>query len=377
VAVRKTEEEARAQVIALGCKPGPNFKYIGANEKMQLECPYGVLYNMKMGHIVAGRNCHCKKCSKPHVLKTTEEARAQVVALGHTPGPDFEYKNSWTKMQLVCPNNSGFYYMLMSNIIKGKSCGCRDCHPQLHAKTEEEARAQVVALGHTPGPDFEYKNKKTKMQLVCPNNSGFYYLMMSAVVAGRGCKCRKCCPARYHKTTEEARAQVIALGHTPGPDFNYESANKKVQLVCPNNSGFYYILIGDIIGGHSCDCNKCSGLKREYQCRNWFENRFQKLFPKTKPEWLLNATGHKLELDGYCEELKIAFEHNGEQHYKPYQFSNSQTKEEMMKKFMNQQQRDIVKLKLCQQFGVRLIVIPYYEKNVETFLEKQFVNNKD
>ena len=93
---------------------------------------------------------------------------------------------------------------------------------------------------------------------------------------------------------------------------------------------------------------------------------------KTRPPWLLNNTGHFLELDGYCEELKLAFEHHGVQHYRPCRFSASQTEEELTKKFEDQQRRDALKLKLCTDHGVRLIVVPFHEKNVEEFLEKQF-----
>jgi hypothetical protein len=304
--------------------------------------------------------------------KTTEEARAEVISLGRVPGPDFVYKDSRAKMQLVCPNNN-FYHMRMSDIVADYGCNCKKCCPKHYPKTTEEARKQVTALGHKPGPDFVYENAKTKMQLVCPNSSGFYYAVMGNLVKGHRCNCKKCCPKNYPKTTEEARKQVIIRGHAPGPDFKYENNRTRMQLICPNGA-FYYITMGNIVDGHGCNCNRCSGLKRERICREWFENKFQQPFPKSKPSWLVNHTGRRLELDGYCEELKIAFEYNGKQHYEPCQFSSGQTTEDMMKNFTAQRQRDNLKSKLCTEHGVKLIVVPYNKKNIRVFLEDYFNN---
>jgi hypothetical protein len=126
-----------------------------------------------------------------------------------------------------------------------------------------------------------------------------------------------------------------------------------------------------LCAGADCPCDICSGLKRERQCREWLENHFQKPFPKTRPGWLINHTGRHLELDGYCEELKIAFEHQGEQHYIPHRFSSSQTKKQMLENLTDQKLRDVCKAKLCQQHGVCLIVISYLV-NIEEFLTNLF-----
>ena len=63
-------------------------------------------------------------------------------------------------------------------------------------------------------------------------------------------------------------------------------------------------------------CPKCSGFFKEALCRTTFEQLFSHEFSKTKPSWLLNSRGNKMELDGYCEKLQIAFEYQGAQHFK-------------------------------------------------------------
>ena len=95
--------------------------------------------------------------------------------------------------------------------------------------------------------------------------------------------------------------------------------------------------------------------KGETLCRQIFERIYQKPFPNTRPDFLRNPeTGRNLELDGYNEDLRIAFEFNGIQHY---QYPNwiHKTKEACL----GQIKRDQFKIKKCNDIGIYLITIPY------------------
>lgn len=101
------------------------------------------------------------------------------------------------------------------------------------------------------------------------------------------------------------------------------------------------------------------GSKGECICREVLERRFGKPFPRKRPSWLVNSkTGKRMELDCYCEELKLAAEYNGKQHYE-WPNQTGQSKE----KFIDQVKRDKLKEVLCQRQGVRLIVVPYTVKH--------------
>jgi len=47
---------------------------------------------------------------------------------------------------------------------------------------------------------------------------------------------------------------------------------------------------------------------------------FNDIFPAQRPLWLINARGHQMELDGYCQKLNLAFEYQGEQHFSIFLF---------------------------------------------------------
>ena len=78
-------------------------------------------------------------------------------------------------------------------------------------------------------------------------------------------------------------------------------------------------------------------------------------FPSGKYQFLKNPdTGFPLELYGYNEKLKLAFEYQGIQNYK---FTNHfhRTKEI----FKKNQERYKFKYKKCVELGIILILIPY------------------
>lgn len=102
--------------------------------------------------------------------------------------------------------------------------------------------------------------------------------------------------------------------------------------------------------------------------REIFQNYFQKPFVKTRPSWLIYQNGLPLELDGFNEELKLAFEYNGIQHY---QFPNFFMK--TYDEFQGQKEKDQYKLEMCEKMGVSLIVIPY---TIKPYYVRKYVVNQ-
>lgn len=111
--------------------------------------------------------------------------------------------------------------------------------------------------------------------------------------------------------------------------------------------------------------NKMS--KGERKCKEFVEFITGKKFDKVRPEFLTNpVTGHALELDLYNEELRLAIEYNGSQHY----HFNTMMHQNNRDRFHNQQYRDLIKKQLCDQNDIRLILVPYTvsEEKIPEFL---------
>ena len=97
--------------------------------------------------------------------------------------------------------------------------------------------------------------------------------------------------------------------------------------------------------------------KGETECKRVLESIFGKPFVSVRPNFLKNRaiqSHHNLELDCFNQELGIAIEYNGQQHYKftPFFHKNKEA-------FQNQQYRDYIKKDLCKKNNIILIEVPY------------------
>jgi hypothetical protein len=111
--------------------------------------------------------------------------------------------------------------------------------------------------------------------------------------------------------------------------------------------------------------------KGEIECRRVLEKIFNRPFNKSRPNFLRNnVTGgmFNLELDCFNENLRLAVEYNGRQHYDyiPYFHKSKEA-------FHNQKYRDFMKQTLCRDNRITLIEVPYSVdiSNIESYLIKE------
>lgn len=105
-------------------------------------------------------------------------------------------------------------------------------------------------------------------------------------------------------------------------------------------------------------CPTCSSGKSERICRAIFEKIFNDTFEKIRLNILRSKiTNKKLELDGYCKTLGIAFEYNGPHHYAPIYGEDV---------FIKTRYNDLQKRKMCKNNGISLITIRHKEFTVKT-----------
>jgi hypothetical protein len=109
-----------------------------------------------------------------------------------------------------------------------------------------------------------------------------------------------------------------------------------------------HLRIGAIIS-----CGNCR-FSNEQRCRDIFEKELKLKFPKTKPDFLKISNRRRLELDGYCEQLKLAFEYDGEQHFQNITYFKTD--------YNKQKILDTLKNEMCKNNGIHLIRIHFSDK---------------
>ena len=93
----------------------------------------------------------------------------------------------------------------------------------------------------------------------------------------------------------------------------------------------------------------------ENLCREMFQIIFRQKFQKNRPDWLVNKRGNKMELDGYNEKLRLAFEYHGKQHFSYVNYFHNEDKNILKMR----KRDDVTKKILCKRNGIKLIEIPF------------------
>jgi len=142
-------------------------------------------------------------------------------------------------------------------------------------------------------------------------------------------------------------------------------ADRPTYLQCQCECGtIREVYRNSLFDGVSTNCGcVATFFKTEEQCRSILEQLSGHKWPKKRlfknPE-----TNTHLELDGYCDALKMAFEYDGEQHFKKSYFDKGDGG------LKDRQRRDAIKDRLCLELGVKLIRIPYtMKKDLDNFIK--------
>jgi hypothetical protein len=218
-----------------------------------------------------------------------------------------------------------------------------------------------------------YTNSKQKGKWKCLTHKLTWQATFGSVSAGRWCQLcanqKRSDQKKQQINLRDVREVAKALG---GKCLSKEGIlSTPLTWECAHghrwNALFYRVKV------EGTWCPECATGFGERVVRHYFEQCFQTTFSRSRPKWLRNTkSGKPLELDGYNEDLKLAFEHHGGHHYG---LNNEFTRSK--KEQRNLEARDKLKIRLLKLAGIRLIVVPEVPRllklnELPDFLENHF-----
>ncbi|MFH0815652.1 MAG: zinc-ribbon domain-containing protein [Methanobacteriota archaeon] len=323
-------------------------RYIDMHSKLKWQCKCGHEWSAVPSSLVQGHWCPiCRNINNANRSRLKIE---DIQKLAKDRGGEFlslVYTRSGNRYKWKC--SKGHEWSASVNSVKDQGSWCPRC--------AGKARTDIIDLrtiaAERSGTCLSKKCGDAFLKLLwrCKKGHTFY---MAPHSVKRGQWCPTCAIERNTDRQRLRIKDIQDLAKARGGlllSSKYSSNRTPLKWQCSEGHSWVNI-VSNIKKGQWCPV--CKTGVSEKICREIFQRLFKKEFPRIKPSWLINPkTGNKMELDGYCKELGIAFEYSGVQHYKTKKFFDQ--KESLIER----QMRDQVKRELCVKHNIALIEVPY------------------
>lgn len=332
-------------------------EYINSASKMLFKCNnpdhpsfYSAFSDTKKGRWC--KLCANKKLSLERTLHNgLEKAQHLAIKNGGTC-LSTEYFNNSTKMLWKCSNNKHSSWKTTYNQIK-KGSWCPECARLSEEKVLEKCHNKAKLMNGI-FLSTTYTHRQSKLKFQCNAGHPAFETTYDNVI-NHDTWCPRCAgmfsPEEFLKKAQE---KAIAKG---GQCLSKEYINGTTKLFWKCSHLEHKPWKATYSGVVNSDkwCKTCSNFihYKENKIRNLLEYLFDTEFPNTKLKWNINPKTKKLlQLDGYSESLRLAFEFQGLQHYQAIKYfkMNSETLTYL-------QFKDKVKKDNCVQNNVTLLII--------------------
>lgn len=283
-----------------------------------------------------------------------------------------EYINSKTKLDVQCIKGHQ-YPVTFHNFQQGNKCPI--CSKERRAEKQKYIYEYVKNFIENKGTILhskEYIGCMSKLDVECIKGHHRYSVTFSNFKNNKS-RCPICYNERRNENSKHNYEYVKKYIKKEGYKLlSKEYINSYIKLDVECSHGHQYpVTFNNFQRGSRCPY--CKKYRNEEECRNIFEKITTYKFLKKRPKWLRNPkTNYSLELDGYCEELKISFEYDGKQHFEKVKFFNKYKRSSLE----SIQERDQLKDKLCLENGVKLLRIKYDVEDKEELIQ-DFLNVSD
>jgi hypothetical protein len=237
------------------------------------------------------------------------------------------------------------------NSVRNRGHWCPTCAGNLRLDLSIAQQAALKRGGRCLSTD--YRGSRHDLEWACRLGHKWEASLNEVKDAGRWCPT---CAGNQRLDISVARQVALEKGGKCLSD-TYVNSISRLEWIC--KFGHIWSATLNSVKDRKTWCPRCRESKGETETRAIFEELLSASFPKTRPSFLGG-----LELDGYNEDLSLAFEYNGFQHYEfvPYFHPNG------LPDLIAQKERDERKKQLCDDDGITLITVPYNETDKFSYI---------
>lgn len=278
-------------------------------------------------------------------------------------------KKKGAMIQYICNNHKdkGVQETDFSHLHNYKY-GCPYCSGR--KKTTEEIQNEiknedVVLIS-------EYMGNEKPIKCKC-KKCNYEWITQPKVLITNGAGCPKCGRKKANINEMKSMDGFIKELYQVNPDIEiigeYKGTHRRIKCRCKKD-------------GYIWEGNPARMLRREAGCPlcniSLGEKHLLETLDKIGVTYISQYpidVGAKREyrFDAYDNLHKIAFEYNGEQHYRPVDFAGK-GKDWAENEFKRVQLRDKNKINYCVKNSITLVIVPYWEKeNMENFIKNQLL----
>jgi hypothetical protein len=338
---------------------------------------------------IISRNCvhrikysTCTKCQKKRLEKQEEFIKKAIIIHENKYTYNQIYWNgSEFPINIYCVKHNIYFPQIPDKHISRQQ-GCRKCSSEKNTLAQTRTRDEFIKKStEIHGDKYTYElvnyiKSDGYVKVLCVFHQLYFDIMASNHLHGnngRGSGCGICAYIQATISNTKTREEFIEEAmEIHGDKYTYElvdykKGDQKVKIYCVTCKIYFTQTPANHINQQS-GCGNCYKPKSEKLMIEIFKELYGYNFIKIRPNFLKNSeTGNNLELDAYCHELKIASEYNGRQHDEYNEFFHKGD----IENFTKQQERDALKIKLCEENNITLFTIPhtYNYKNPQQMKE--------
>jgi hypothetical protein len=336
--------------------------------KIKCQCKENHIFELTPLNIEKGH--WCKECHLNSKRLGIERMHEYAKSRGGTC-LSHHYKNNSTPLSWLC-GDCGNQWKAPGSIVTRKSW-CPKCGRKVSAKKQQgytikDAHSVAKSKG---GKCLSDEYVKSTAPLLWECSEGHQWSASFDSVNRIDTWCDKCARKKQSERQKDSIEKYQKIAEERGGKLmSAEYVKHNVALEWECQAGHRWNARPDHVKYGSW-CPECNIYYGEEIVRCFFEGVLGLKFPKTNPDFLKGEKNIR-ELDGYNQQLRLAFEHQGSQHYEPHKKFHKTVED-----FLKQLERDQAKRKACAKAEVRLVEVPEVPgllslDELPIFLEDQF-----